>query len=138
MNSPQKSKWQNFSICVLKIGRVTNVNICPEVLNSNKDFSQKVLLTLKNEVKFGETITRQNLARLSGNPKGAQVAGSAVSDNPIHFVIPSHRVIKRDGSIGNYNKVTEIGITEWLLDFEKPTKGLEKKTEETSDTSDEE
>jgi O-6-methylguanine DNA methyltransferase len=132
------SKWQNFSICVLKIGRVTNVNICPEVLNSNKDFSQKVLLTLKNEVKFGETITRQNLARLSGNPKGAQAAGSAVSDNPIHFVIPSHRVIKRDGSIGNYNKVTEIGITEWLLDFEKPTKGLEKKTEETSDTSDEE
>ena len=118
---------------------MTDVKICPEVLNSNKDFSQKVLLTLKNEVKFGETITRQNLARLSGNPKGAQAAGSAVSDNPIHFVIPSHRVIKRDGSIGNYNKVTEIGITEWLINFEKRLDlGLEKKTEETSDTSDEE
>ena len=127
-----------FLIHVLIIGRVTNVNICPEVLNSNKDFSQKVLLTLKNEVKFGETITRQNLARLSGNPKGAQAAGQAVSENPIHFVIPSHRVIKRDGSIGNYNKATEIGITEWLIDFEKPNKGLDEKTEETSDTSDEE
>ena len=119
---------------------MTDLKICPEVLNSNKDFSQKVLLTLKNEVKFGETITRQNLARLSGNPKGAQAAGSAVSDNPIHFVIPSHRVIKRDGSIGNYNKVTEIGITEWLIDFEKRLdhQVIEKKTEETSDTSDEE
>ena len=128
MNSSQKLKWQKFSILVLKTGRVTDVKICPEVVNSNNNFRQKVLLTLTNEVKFGETISYGDLARLSGSPKGAQAAGSAVSNNPISFVIPCHRVIKSDGSIGNYSKGTKNGIKEWLIDFEKP-KGLEEKTE---------
>ena len=73
-------------------------------MDSKKDFRQKVLLVLKNQVKFGETISYGDLARLSGSPKAAQAVGSAVSNNPISFVIPCHRVIKSDGSIGNYSK----------------------------------
>ena len=113
-----------FSILVLKTGRVTDIKICPEVVNSNNNFRQKVLLTLTNEVKFGETISYGGLAQLSGSPKAAQAVGSAVSNNPISFVIPCHRVIKSDGSIGNYSKGTKNGIKEWLIDFEK-LKGLE-------------
>ena len=116
----------NFFNSCFKTGQVTDVKICPEVVNSNNNFRQKVLLTLKNEVKFGETISYGDLARLSGSPKGAQAAGSAVSNNPISFVIPCHRVIKSDGSVGNYSKGTKNGIKEWLIDFEKP-KGLEEK-----------
>ena len=125
---PLKIKMAIFSIPVLKTGRVTDIKICPEVVNSNNNFRQKVLLTLKNEVKFGETISYGDLARLSGSPRGAQAAGSAVSNNPISFVIPCHRVIKSDGSIGNYSKGTKNGIKEWLIDFEK-RKGLVEKTE---------
>ena len=102
-----------FSILVFKTGRVTDIKICPEVVNSNNNFRQKVLLTLKNEVKLGETISYGDLARLSGSPRGAQAAGSAVSNNPISFVIPCHRVIKSDGSIGNYSKGTKNGIKEF-------------------------
>ena len=127
---PKVLSWlHNYFI----LGRETDVKICPEVVNGKDDFRQKVLLALKNQVKFGETISYGGLARLSGNPKAAQAVGSAVSNNPISFVIPCHRVIKSDGSAGNYSKGTKNGVKEWLLDFESPTKG-ENKTEESSES----
>ena len=104
-------------------------------MDSKKDFRQKVLLVLKNQVKFGETISYGDLARLSGSPKAAQAVGSAVSNNPISFVIPCHRVIKSDGSIGNYSKGTKNGVKEWLLNFESG-KGNKEETDEDYSESD--
>ena len=100
--------WSGKYFQIPKLGRVTDIKICPEVVDSKKDFRQKVLLVLKNQVKFGETISYGDLARLSGSPRAAQAVGSAVSNNPISFVIPCHRVIKSDGSIGNYSKGIHI------------------------------
>ena len=97
------------------------------------------MLTLTNEVKFGETVSYGDLAKLSGSPKAAQAVGSAVSNNPISFVIPCHRVIKSDGTIGNYSKGTKNGVKEWLLNFESPTgKGNKCETDEDEDSESDE
>lgn len=42
------------------------------------------------------------LAHAIGAPKANRAVGSAVGDNPIAFLIPCHRVLRKDGGIGGY------------------------------------
>ena len=39
---------------------------------------------------------------MAGNPTAVRAVGSACSHNPIPVVVPCHRVVRSDGSIGNY------------------------------------
>lgn len=50
----------------------------------------------------GSLVTYQKLAEMVGSPRACRAVGSAVGDNPIGYIIPCHRVIKSDGSIGGY------------------------------------
>jgi O-6-methylguanine DNA methyltransferase len=93
------------------------LEICPNVF-LKKGFRAKVWLILKNEVKFGDKISYGQLAKLSGSPGASQAVGSAMSNNPISLVIPCHRVIKANGTIGNYSKATKNDVKLWLLNHE--------------------
>ena len=83
------------------------------------EFRQKVWLTLKENVPFGQTISYGALANLSGHPGASQAVGSAMSNNPISLIVPCHRVIKSDGQLGNYSKATKNDVKKWLLEFEQ-------------------
>lgn len=98
--------------------QVIDIDLCPKIVSEEGNFRQKVWLTLKQEIGFGQTITYGSLAKLCKNPKAFQAVGSAMSNNPISLVVPCHRVIKSDGSAGNYSKATKNDIKEWLLHFE--------------------
>lgn len=50
----------------------------------------------------GSMITYEGLAKVIGAPKAARAVGNAVGENPIPVLIPCHRVIRKDGVIGNY------------------------------------
>jgi AraC family transcriptional regulator of adaptative response/methylated-DNA-[protein]-cysteine methyltransferase len=50
----------------------------------------------------GSIVSYEDIARRLGNPGGTRAVGSAVARNPISYVIPCHRVIRKDGLIGNY------------------------------------
>ncbi|MDI9408748.1 MAG: methylated-DNA--[protein]-cysteine S-methyltransferase [Candidatus Pacebacteria bacterium] len=50
----------------------------------------------------GQTITYGEMARRIGSPKGARAAGSACGANPLPIVIPCHRVVASDGSLGGF------------------------------------
>ncbi len=65
-------------------------------------FQIDVLLSLCN-VKKGNTITYKELAKLAGYPNAYRAVGSAMRINPMVPEIPCHRVIKSDGSAGNYS-----------------------------------
>jgi len=65
------------------------------------DFQRKVLETC-SKLEFGETVSYGELALRSGYPKAGRAVGSAMSKNPIPFVIPCHRVIAASGKIGGY------------------------------------
>jgi methylated-DNA-[protein]-cysteine S-methyltransferase len=65
-------------------------------------FRRTVLETLAHNVQWGETVTYGELAAMSGRPKAARAAGSAMKNNPIPFVIPCHRVVAAGNKIGGY------------------------------------
>lgn len=50
----------------------------------------------------GETVSYGRLAEMAGHPRAARAVGSAMAANPIPVVIPCHRVIRSDGTLGNY------------------------------------
>ena len=48
------------------------------------------------------TVSYGVLAEMAGYPRAARAVGNAMATNPIPVVIPCHRVIRSDGSLGNY------------------------------------
>lgn len=65
-------------------------------------FQRDIYKTL-SKVEYGKTISYKELAEKSGHPNAYQAVGTAMKKNKIAIIIPCHRVIKSDGSLGNYN-----------------------------------
>lgn len=51
----------------------------------------------------GHVTTYSEIAGTIGNPKAVRAVGTAVGRNPISFLIPCHRALRRDGSLGGYH-----------------------------------
>jgi methylated-DNA-[protein]-cysteine S-methyltransferase len=68
-------------------------------------------------IPYGETRTYTDLARGAGNERAVRAAGSACSRNPIPLVVPCHRVLRSDGSLGGY--AGGLGMKERLLALER-------------------
>jgi methylated-DNA-[protein]-cysteine S-methyltransferase len=68
-------------------------------------------------IPYGETRTYTELAREAGNERAVRAAGSACSRNPIPLVVPCHRVLRSDGSLGGY--AGGLGMKERLLELER-------------------
>ena len=64
-------------------------------------FYKRVLLEV-SKVPFGKTSSYQEIARRAGNAKAARAAGTANANNPIAVIIPCHRIISSDGTLGGY------------------------------------
>lgn len=50
----------------------------------------------------GEVITYKELSEKIGCTNSCRAVGNALGKNPIHYLVPCHRVIKSDGSLGDY------------------------------------
>lgn len=50
----------------------------------------------------GAVVSYQEVARKVGAPRATRAVGSAVGHNPVSYLIPCHRVIRKSGAIGNY------------------------------------
>jgi AraC family transcriptional regulator of adaptative response/methylated-DNA-[protein]-cysteine methyltransferase len=50
----------------------------------------------------GALSTYEQIARSIGHPKAMRAVGSAIGDNPIAYLIPCHRIIRKEGKIGGY------------------------------------
>jgi len=64
-------------------------------------FQQKVWKALR-AIPYGETRSYGEIARQIGNPKAARAVGMANHENPVALIVPCHRVIAGDGSLGGY------------------------------------
>jgi len=67
-------------------------------------------------IPWGQTISYSELARRVGNPKASRAVGQANAVNPIPLIIPCHRVIAADGSLGGYS--SGLDRKRWLLRHE--------------------
>jgi len=64
-------------------------------------FQKKVWSTLLR-VPWGKTLSYQELARKVGKPRAVRAVANACARNPIAFVVPCHRILRSDGSLGGY------------------------------------
>ncbi|GGM99217.1 methylated-DNA--protein-cysteine methyltransferase [Terrabacter tumescens] len=55
-----------------------------------------------SEIPYGSTESYGEVAVASGNPRAVRAVGSACATNPLPIVVPCHRVLRSDGSLGGY------------------------------------
>jgi methylated-DNA-[protein]-cysteine S-methyltransferase len=67
-------------------------------------------------IPWGQTISYGELARRVGKPKASRAVGQANAVNPIPLIVPCHRVIAADGSLGGYS--SGLDRKRWLLRHE--------------------
>lgn len=63
---------------------------------------RRLVLQHLREIPFGATESYAVVARAAGSPNAVRAAGSACATNPVPVVVPCHRVVRSDGSIGQY------------------------------------
>ena len=68
------------------------------------------------QIPFGHVSTYSNIARAIGQPKAARAVGSAIGKNPIGWLIPCHRAVKKNGALGGYH--WGLPIKRQMLAFE--------------------
>lgn len=79
-------------------------------------FQKRVWNALCN-IGYGATASYRDIARAIDCPKGFQAIGQANTRNPLPIIVPCHRIIAADGTIGGY--AVDIGIKRQLLDLER-------------------
>ena len=64
---------------------------------------QKAVLLEVRRIPKGNTATYKQIAERIGHPKAYRAVGTVLRKNPFAPFVPCHRVIRGDGSIGNYS-----------------------------------
>lgn len=80
---------------------------------------QQGVLTMLRQITYGKTISYGELAELSGCPRGARAVGTVMAKNPLPLIIPCHRVIKSDGSLGYFSGAGGVDTKQKMLTLEK-------------------
>jgi methylated-DNA-[protein]-cysteine S-methyltransferase len=70
-------------------------------------------------IPYGRTTTYGQIASAVGNPKAARAVGRALGANPLPLVVPCHRVIAGDGSLGGYSAAGGVRVKRRLLNLER-------------------
>ena len=81
-------------------------------------FRRDVLEHLQ-DISYGNTATYAQVAAAAGNAKAVRAVGTACATNPLPVVVPCHRVVRSDGTIGGYAGGSEAKRT--LLELERST-----------------
>ncbi|MDE3070796.1 MAG: methylated-DNA--[protein]-cysteine S-methyltransferase [Acidobacteriota bacterium] len=75
-------------------------------------------------VPYGATVSYGGLAAAAGSPRAVRAAGSACATNPLPIVVPCHRVLRSDGSLGRYGGGAHVKRALLLLEgAQAPTMG---------------
>jgi methylated-DNA-[protein]-cysteine S-methyltransferase len=86
------------------------------LLEQKSSFARRTIEALM-AVPPGCTVSYGDLAALAGYPRAARAVGTVMSTNALPIVIPCHRVVRSDGSLGRYG--TDDSWKERLLEHER-------------------
>ena len=78
-------------------------------------FYKKVLIEVSN-IKYGQTASYMDIAKNAGNKRAVRAVGTANAKNLIPIIIPCHRVIANNGTLGGYGG--GLKIKKYLLKME--------------------
>jgi methylated-DNA-[protein]-cysteine S-methyltransferase len=88
----------------------------PLDLSLSSGFRQLVQRHLPG-IAYGHTQSYKQVAELVGNPGAVRAVGTACATNPLPVVVPCHRVLRTDGTLGGY--VGGLDAKAALLSLEK-------------------
>ncbi len=97
-NEPDLGEWVNTILDYLN-GQEPHLELPLDVQTTA--FRWRVWQALQ-AIPYGETRSYSQIAAAIGNPKAVRAVGSACANNPVSLVIPCHRVVREDGSLGGY------------------------------------
>jgi methylated-DNA-[protein]-cysteine S-methyltransferase len=63
---------------------------------------RKTVLEHLTDIAYGHTASYAAVAELTGNPRAVRAVGTACATNPLPVVVPCHRVLRADGTLGGY------------------------------------
>ncbi|MET0813013.1 MAG: methylated-DNA--[protein]-cysteine S-methyltransferase [Microbacterium sp.] len=69
------------------------------------------------EIPYGETAGYGEVAIMAGRARAARAVGTACATTPFSIVVPVHRVVRADGSLGEYGGHPEV--KRYLIDLEQ-------------------
>ena len=87
-------------------GERTSFNL-PIKFTTGTPFQHSVWNALR-DIPYGETRSYEDIAAAVGNPKAVRAIGQANHNNPILLLVPCHRVINKNGSLGGFGCGVEI------------------------------
>lgn len=70
-----------------------------------------------SHIPYGRTESYKTVAQTVGNPNAVRAVGTACATNPLPVVVPCHRVLRSDGSLGGY--IGGLAAKSTLLDLER-------------------
>jgi methylated-DNA-[protein]-cysteine S-methyltransferase len=79
---------------------------------------QRSVLDVACGIAPGQVWTYRRVAQELGQPHASRPVGGALARNPIPIVIPCHRVVASDGSLGGYSGGSGLKAKRWLLRLE--------------------
>jgi len=79
----------------------------PVDLEGVPGFRRQVLDAMAR-IPFGGTLSYAALAAEAGRPRAVRAAGTACATNPVPIVVPCHRVLRSDGTLGRYGGGTDL------------------------------
>ena len=88
-------------IADLVAGRRPRGVMPPVDLDDRPEWDRRVLGEVR-AIEWGDTASYGEIARRIGAPRAARAVGGALGRNPISLLVPCHRVIAGDGTIGGY------------------------------------
>ena len=106
---------------------VKSINKTKISLSGFSDFQKKVYKAVLS-IPLGEVRSYNWVAKRIGRSKAVRAVGTALRKNPFTIIIPCHRVVKSDGSLGGYSR--GVKRKRKLLDLEKEILSLIKKSNE--------
>jgi len=90
-------------------------------LDNYTNFQKKVLQTVK-EIPYGKTRSYKEAAEAAGYPRAYRAVGSTMRNNPLPLIVPCHRVIKSDGSLGGFSGKEKNALKGKMINLESKGK----------------
>ena len=78
------------------------------------------VLTACRSIEFGQMASYGRLAEMVGKPGAARAVGNALARNPLPLIIPCHRVVCSDGSLGGFSAAGGVNLKKTMLLLETP------------------
>lgn len=79
---------------------------------------ERMVLERLRKIPRGQVCTYRDIAREIGHPGAVRAVGNACAKNPVPLIVPCHRVVRTDGSLGGYSLRGGTALKRRLLEGE--------------------